>query len=74
MRGILQSTTYRPNFRRATLVVADIEHAHAQLRARGVSVSDVLDVGNGVKYATLSDPNGNTLALQEMAWRTGDAF
>jgi catechol 2,3-dioxygenase-like lactoylglutathione lyase family enzyme len=27
-----------------------------------------------VKYARLADPDGNTLTLQEMAWRTGDKF
>lgn len=56
------------------LVVADIEQSRAELLARGVAVADVQDVGGGVKYAGLSDPDGNTLTLQEMAWRTGDAF
>jgi catechol 2,3-dioxygenase-like lactoylglutathione lyase family enzyme len=37
-------------------------------------VGEVVDVGGGVKYAWLTDPDGNTLTLQEMAWRTGDAF
>jgi predicted enzyme related to lactoylglutathione lyase len=56
------------------LVVADIEQAHADLRARGVAVGDIQDVGGGVRYAGLSDPDGNGLTLQEMAWRTGAAF
>ena len=56
------------------LVVADIEAAHADLRARGVDVGDIVDVGGGVRYAGLTDPDGNSLTLQEMAWRTGDAF
>jgi predicted enzyme related to lactoylglutathione lyase len=56
------------------LVVADIERAHADLRARGVAVGEIEDVGGGVRYAGLTDPDGNTLTLQEMAWRTGDAF
>jgi catechol 2,3-dioxygenase-like lactoylglutathione lyase family enzyme len=56
------------------LVVADIEQARADLRGRGVDVGEVVDVGGGVKYAWLTDPDGNTLTLQEMAWRTGDAF
>ena len=34
----------------------------------------VKEVGGGVKYARLADPDGNTLTLQEMAWRTGDKF
>ena len=56
------------------LVVADIEQARADLVGRGVDVGEVVDVGGGVKYAWLTDPDGNTLALQEMAWRTGEAF
>ena len=56
------------------LVVADIEQARADLVGRGVDVGEVVDVGGGVKYAWLTDPDGNTLTLQEMAWRTGDAF
>ena len=56
------------------LVVADIERARAELVARGVDVGEVQDVGGGVKYAGFSDPDGNGLTLQEMPWRTGDAF
>jgi predicted enzyme related to lactoylglutathione lyase len=56
------------------LVVADIEQARADLVGRGVDVGDVVDVGGGVRYASLEDPDGNTLTLQEMGWRTGDAF
>jgi len=56
------------------LVVADIEQARAELVGRGVDVGPVQDVGGGVRYAGFSDPDGNTLTLQEMPWRTGDAF
>lgn len=56
------------------LVVADIERARAELVDRGVDVSDVVDVGGGVRYAGFEDPDGNSLTLQEMPWRTGDAF
>jgi predicted enzyme related to lactoylglutathione lyase len=56
------------------LVVADIERARAELVGRGVDVGAVEDVGGGVRYAALEDPDGNTLTLQEMSWRTGDAF
>jgi predicted enzyme related to lactoylglutathione lyase len=56
------------------LVVADIEQARAELVGRGVEVGAIEDVGGGVKYARLADPDGNTLTLQEMAWRTGDKF
>jgi catechol 2,3-dioxygenase-like lactoylglutathione lyase family enzyme len=54
--------------------VADIEQARAELVGRGAEVGAVEDVGGGVKYARLADPDGNTLTLQEMAWRTGDKF
>jgi catechol 2,3-dioxygenase-like lactoylglutathione lyase family enzyme len=56
------------------LVVADIQQARAELAARGVEISDVQDVGGGVKYAWFSDPDGNSLTLQEMPWRTGQNF
>jgi predicted enzyme related to lactoylglutathione lyase len=56
------------------LVVADIDASRAELVGRGVDVGEVSDVGGGVRYAFFSDPDGNTLALQEMPWRTGDAY
>jgi len=56
------------------LVVDDIEKARAELVSRGVEVGPIEDVGGGVKYAGFSDPDGNTLTLQEMPWRTGDSF
>jgi predicted enzyme related to lactoylglutathione lyase len=56
------------------LVVADIEQARAELVGRGVDVGAVQDVGGGVLYASLEDPDGNTLTLQQMPWRTGDDF
>ena len=57
------------------LVVSDINHAREELVSRGVDVGEIDDsAGGGVKYARFSDPDGNTLVLQEMAWRTGDAF
>jgi hypothetical protein len=37
-------------------------------------VGDVTEVGGGVKYAWFSDPDGNSWALQEMPWRTGENF
>ena len=56
------------------LVVNDIEAARAELVGRGVDVGEVTDVGGGVRYAALQDPDGNSLTLQEMPWRTGDPF
>ena len=56
------------------LVVDGIERARAELIGRGVDVGEVQDVGGGVRYAGFSDPDGNGWTLQEMAWRTGDAW
>ena len=56
------------------LVVNDIAQARENLIGNGVDVSDISDVGGGVKYAWFSDPDGNSLTLQEMAWRTGASF
>jgi predicted enzyme related to lactoylglutathione lyase len=56
------------------LVVNDITQARQELISRGVDVADVIDVGGGVLYAWFTDPDGNSLALQQMPWRTGDSF
>ena len=56
------------------LVVDDIEAARAELVGRGVDVGSIDDVGGGVLYASFRDPDGNLLLLQQMPWRTGDAF
>lgn len=56
------------------LVVDGIEAARDELIGRGVEVGPIEDVGGGVRYARLEDPDGNSLLLQEMPWRTGDAF
>ena len=56
------------------LVVDGIERARDELIGRGVDVGEVQDVGGGVRYAGFSDPDGNGWTLQEMAWRTGDAW
>ncbi len=56
------------------LVVTDIEAARRELLERGVEFAPVEDVGGGVKYARFADPDGNTMTLQEMPWRTGDAY
>lgn len=47
------------------LVVTDINKAREALVNRGVEVSAIVDQG-GIKYASFSDPDGNTWALQEM--------
>jgi len=54
------------------LVVADIHKAREALAGRGVEVSEVDEHERGVKYASFSDPDGNTWALQEMPWRSSE--
>ena len=56
------------------LVVDDIDSARAEIAGRGVEIGEIEDVGGGVRYAWFTDPDGNSLALQEMPWRTGDAY
>ena len=49
------------------LVVQDVAKAREMLVQNAVEVSEVQDVGGGVKYAHFADPNGNTWELQEIA-------
>jgi catechol 2,3-dioxygenase-like lactoylglutathione lyase family enzyme len=56
------------------VVVEDINRARDELIGRGVQVGEIEDVGGGVKYARITDPDSNMLLLQEMAWRKGDSF
>ncbi len=56
------------------LVVQDIAAARDELIGRGIEVGDLVPVGGGVTYAGITDPDGNTLTLQQMDWRTGDAY
>jgi predicted enzyme related to lactoylglutathione lyase len=48
------------------LVVEDVEAARELLTGNGVAVSEVSDLGGGVRYAYFSDPDGNSWALQEI--------
>ncbi|HET7799245.1 MAG TPA: VOC family protein [Humibacillus xanthopallidus] len=56
------------------LVVEDIEQARSELVSRGVAVGEIHDFGGGVRGASFSDPDGNSIELQEMAWRKGPQF
>jgi predicted enzyme related to lactoylglutathione lyase len=49
------------------LVVDDLDVARATLIGNGVDVSDVSDMGGGVRYAFFSDPDGNSWALQQIS-------
>jgi predicted enzyme related to lactoylglutathione lyase len=48
------------------LVVDDVDIARQTLIDNGVDVSDVNDMGGGVRYAYFSDPDGNSWALQQI--------
>lgn len=50
------------------MVVSDIEVAHAELKDRGVDVSDVQDFPWG-RFVFFSDPDGNKWAVQEIPSR-----
>jgi hypothetical protein len=40
-----------------------------------VDISEIDEPGGGgVRYAWFTDPDGNSLVLQEMPWRTGERF
>jgi predicted enzyme related to lactoylglutathione lyase len=56
------------------LVVDDIAEARAELVRQGVEVGEIHDFGGGVRGAELSDPDGNSFELQEMAWRKGASY
>jgi len=49
------------------LVVDDVAAARQLLIGNGVDVSDVSDMGGGVRYAYFSDPDGNSWALQQIS-------
>lgn len=64
--GVGMSAPDAPRVSNLHLVVADIEAAREELVGNGVDVSPVQDMG-GVKYAHLSDPDGNSWALQQLS-------
>ena len=49
------------------LVVDDLDAVRQTLRGKGVDVSDISDMGGGVRYAYFSDPDGNSWALQQIS-------
>jgi catechol 2,3-dioxygenase-like lactoylglutathione lyase family enzyme len=85
------SITFGTGFPQATpgsyvntyLVVADIEAAHAEMKERGVPISDLYHFGESGQtpgldpnrgeygtYADFADPDGNTWLLQEVPSRS----
>lgn len=49
------------------LVVDDLDVARQELVGRGAQVSEISDMGAGVRYAYFSDPDGNSWALQQIS-------
>lgn len=49
------------------LVVDDLDAVRETLLGNGVGVSEVSDMGGGVRYAYFSDPDGNSWALQQIS-------
>jgi len=50
------------------LVVADMDAAHAELKERGIAVTDIDDMPWG-RFTFFSDPDGNAWAVQELPAR-----
>ena len=49
------------------LVVDDLDVARRTLIGNGIDVSEVNDMGGGIRYAYFSDPDGNSWALQQIS-------
>jgi uncharacterized glyoxalase superfamily protein PhnB len=46
--------------------VDDLDVVRRTLIGNGIDVSDVNDMGGGIRYAYFSDPDGNSWALQQI--------
>lgn len=49
------------------LVVDDVEAARRDLTGKGVAVTEVSDLGGGIRHAYFSDPDGNSWVLQQIS-------
>ncbi len=63
--GLYQSQKVGTGSGVLTLVVKDIESARNDLIAKGVTVSPISDVGQGVSLAFFNDLDGNQLGLRQ---------
>lgn len=68
-KGMLADSMTAGSIKGLHLVVASASQMHDLLAGRGVEVSEVEDMG-GIKYVHLSDPDGNTWAVQEIGTRS----
>jgi catechol 2,3-dioxygenase-like lactoylglutathione lyase family enzyme len=65
--GVGISDPSSPPVRNLHLVVDDVDLARRTLIGNGIDVSDVQDMGGGIRYAYFSDPDGNSWALQQIS-------
>lgn len=65
----MSDPTRSPRVKNLHLVVNEIVAARNELAERGVEVSEIHDLGGGVKHAYFGDPDGNSWLLQETATR-----
>ncbi len=63
--GIGAGTPQEGTVKGLHLVVDDIEAVRDELLSRGAPVGEIRDLG-GVKFASFSDPDGNTWELQDL--------
>lgn len=63
--GLYQSPKVGTGSAAFTFVVKDIKSARNDLEGRGVTVSSIIDVGQGVQLAFFNDPDGNKLGLRQ---------
>src|SRR5260221_33744 len=70
--GTSAEPSRREHENRQAMVVGNVAQRREALISRGVEVSKVEEHDQGVKYASFSDPDGNTWALQEMPWRSSE--
>ena len=69
--GMGEISTMKPgSIKGLHLVVKDVQKAREWLIARGVSVGEIDNHDQGIKYAAFNDPDGNLWMLQEMPWRS----
>ena len=50
-----------------TIAVADLDAAVSELATRGISAQPIEDIGDAGRKAKLSDPEGNVIALIQVA-------
>ena len=69
--GMGEISTMKPgSIKGLHLVVKDVQKTREWLIAQDVSVGEIDNHDQGIKYAAFNDPDGNLWMLQEMPWRS----